>query len=129
LQVTIDGRKLELPGALSPPIRIHAVNVFPPEVPRRLVAVAAPSQNGAPPSIDLSWLPDAETNVAGYIVYRRQDGGSWQRISPAQPVVGPAFRDTHVEPGHTYEYAVSAVGRDGLESVRSATTQETVPKP
>ncbi len=129
LQVTIDGRKLELPGALSPPIRIHVVNVFPPAVPRRLVAVAVPSQNGAPPSIDLSWLPDAETNVTGYIVYRRQDGGSWQHISPAQPVVGPAFRDAHVEPGHTYEYAVSAVGRDGLESARSATAQETVPKP
>ena len=129
IQVMIDGKELELPGALSPPIRIHAVNVFAPEVPRGLVAVATPSPNGAPPSIDLSWIPDTETDVAGYVVYRREDGESWQRISPAQPVVGPAFHDAHVEPGHTYEYAVSAVGRDGLESTRSAAAQETVPNP
>lgn len=129
LQVTLDGKKVELPGALSPPVRIHAVNVFPPAIPRGLVAVATPSQNGALPSIDLSWMPDSEADVAGYVVYRREENGGWERISPAQPVVGPAFRDAHVEPGHAYEYAVSAVGRDGLESERSATARESIPNP
>ena len=129
MQVTVDGQKQELAGALSPPVSIHAVNVFPPSVPKGLVAVATPAQNGAPASIDLSWLPDTEASVAGYVVYRREKGESWQRISPAQPVVGPAFHDAHVEPGHTYEYAVSAVGRDGLESARSAPAEERVPNP
>ena len=124
----IDGRALELPGALSPAVRIHAVNAFPPAVPSGLVAVATPAHGGIPPSIDLSWQPDAAIGVAGYIVYRRRDAGQqWQRISPAQPVIGPAFHDANVAPGQAYSYAISAVGSDGLESARSAEAQETVP--
>jgi hypothetical protein len=124
----IDGHVLELPSALSLPARIHAVNAFPPAVPAGLVAVATPANEGAPPAIDLSWEPDAGMGIAGYIVYRREDDQQqWQRVSPAQPVIGPAFHDARVAPGQTYHYAVSAVGDDGLESVRCAEAQETVP--
>jgi len=127
VRVTIADQTLELAGALSPPLRIHAVNVFPPAVPGGLVAVANSAANGEPESIDLSWQPDTEADLAGYIVYRREGGEPWQRISPAELVVGPAFQDAHVEPGHTYEYAVSAVDQDGLESARSAAVKEPVP--
>lgn len=124
----IDGRALELPGALSPAVRIHAVNAFPPAVPSGLVAVATPAHGGIPPSIDLSWQPDTAIGVAGYIVYRRHDADQqWQRISPAQPVIGPAFHDANVVPGQAYSYAISAVGSGGLESKRSAEAHETVP--
>jgi len=123
----VAGRTLELAGALSPPLRIHAVNVYPPAVPDGLVAVATPAANGEPASIDLSWQPDTEADLAGYLVYRREGGEPWQRISPAEPVVGPAFHDAHVEPGHSYQYAVSAVGQDELESARSAVAEESVP--
>jgi hypothetical protein len=127
---TVDGHALQLSSALSPPVRIHAVNAFPPGVPTGLVAVATPAHNGIPPSIDLSWQPDVESGIAGYVVYRRQnDHEPWQRISPAQPVFGPAFEDHHVLQGEKYHYAVSAVGTDGLESARSAEAQETVPGP
>ena len=44
-------------------------------------------------------------------------------------MVAPAFHDTHVLPGHTYIYAVSAVDQGGHESGRSADAQETVPNP
>ena len=124
----IDGHVLDLPSALSLPARIHAVNAFPPTVPVGLVAVATPAHDGMPSSIDLSWEPEAGIGVAGYIVYRREDDQQqWQRISPAQPIIGPAFHDAHVAEGQTYHYAVSAVGADGLESARCAETQETVP--
>lgn len=124
----IDGHTLELASSFSLPVRIHAVNAFPPAVPGGLVAVATPAHDGMPPSIDLSWQPDSGMGVAGYIVYRRENiQQQWQRISPAQPVIGPAFHDAHVVPGQTYHYAVSAVGVDGLESERSAEAQETVP--
>lgn len=43
-------------------------------------------------------------------------------------VVEPAFHDPQVQPGHRYEYAVSAVGKNGRESERSAAAQETVPQ-
>ncbi|HEV2326359.1 MAG TPA: fibronectin type III domain-containing protein [Terracidiphilus sp.] len=124
----IDGHALELPSALSLPVRIHATIAFPPAAPTGLVAVATPAHDGVPPSVDLSWQPDTEAGLAGYVVYRREDGQQqWQRISPAQPVTGPAFHDAHVEQGETYHYAVSAVGAGGLESARSGEAQETVP--
>jgi hypothetical protein len=128
-RVSVDGKTLELAGELSQPIYVDAKDVFPPEVPVGLAAVAAAGENGAGPAIDLSWQPDAETDLAGYVVYRRESGGEWQRISPATPGIEPAFHDVQVQPGRRYEYAVSAVGKDGRESNRSTETQETVPQP
>lgn len=127
--VDVDGKKLDLEGELSQPVRVEVKDVFPPEVPTDLAAVAAVGENGAGPGIDLSWQPDSEADLAGYIVYRREDAGGWQRISPQQPVVGPAYHDGHVEAGHTYLYTVSAVDQGGHESARSAEAQETVPNP
>ena len=129
IPVEADGQKLELNGDLSQPVRVQVKDVFPPEMPKGLAAVASVGENGAGPAIDLSWQPDSEADLAGYIVYRREEDGAWQRISPPQPVVGPAFHDAQVQPGHSYHYAVSAVDQGGHESARSAEAQETVPNP
>jgi hypothetical protein len=128
-RVSVDGETLELAGELSPPIQIVAADVFPPAVPAGLVAVVTRSENGSETAIDLSWEPDAESDVAGYIVYRREGDAVWERISLAEPVVGPAFHDVHVRAGHSYSYTVSAIDQGGHESARSAETQETVPTP
>lgn len=133
-RVTVGGSTLELASPLSPPLRIDAVNVFPPSAPKGLAAVATAAENGSRPAIDLSWLPGAEPNLAGYIVYRRDVGASsaasaWQRISPAQPVVGPGYHDSSVQPGHSYAYCVTAIDQDGRESARSAEASDTVPGP
>jgi fibronectin type 3 domain-containing protein len=117
-----------LAGPLSPPLRIDATNVFPPSAPRGLAAVATAGENSSGPAIDLSWLPGAESDLAGYIIYRRDSAdATWQRISPAQPVVGPGYHDLNVRPGHTYSYAVTAIDQDGHESTRSAEASDTVP--
>jgi hypothetical protein len=129
VQVTVDSLKLELAGPLSAPVPIDAENLFPPEVPRGLAAVATAGENGGPSAIDLSWQPDTEADLAGYIVYRREANGAWQRISPAQPVAGPGYHDPQVQPGHTYSYAVSAIDQEGHESARSVEALETVPEP
>ena len=126
-RVALNGRTLELDGPLSAPVRVDVQDIFPPAVPTGLAAVANAPADGAPASIDLSWLPGAEPDLAGYAVYRREGSGPWQRISSAQPVAGPAFHDAHVEPGRTYTYAVSAISLSGHESARSAPAQETVP--
>jgi hypothetical protein len=131
-RVTAGSQTLELAGELSAPVRVEAVDIFPPAVPTGVAAVATAGENGAEPAIDLSWQPVTETDLAGYQVYRREAGGAngiWQRISPAQPFVAPAFHDNQVQPGHTYSYAVSAIDRGGHESARSAETEETVPTP
>jgi hypothetical protein len=129
-RVTVNGETLELAGPLSSPVRIAAVNVFPPAVPRGLAAVATAGAAGAGPAIDLNWQPDTEADLAGYIVYRREVGTAergWQRISPAEPVTAPGYHDDNVQPGHTYLYAVSALDEQGHESARSAEAEETVP--
>lgn len=132
-RITVDGKTLELAGELSAPVRVEARDVFPPEIPSGLAAVATAGESGAGPAapyaIDLSWQPVTDLDLAGYIVYRSESEGTWQRISPAGPLVSPAFHDMQVQPGHTYRYAVSAVDQNGHESARSAETEETVPKP
>ena len=131
-RVTVGGSTLELAGPLSLPLRIDAVNVFPPSAPKGLAAVASAGENGSGPAIDLSWLPGAEPNLSGYSVYRRDSAATdsnWQRISPAQPVVGPGYHDPNVQPGHTYAYSVTAIDQDGRESARSVEASDTVPGP
>ncbi len=127
-RVEMDGKTLELAGGLSAAVRIEALDVFPPAVPAGLAAVANPPANGEPASIDLSWQPNTEPDLAGYYVYRREAETPWERISGSQPVPGPAFHDPSVQPGHTYTYGVSAVDQKGHESGRSASAEETVPQ-
>ena len=131
-RVTVDGGTQELAGPLSAPVRIAAVNVFPPAVPRGLAAVATTGEAGEGPAIDLNWQPNTEADLAGYVIYRREAGStenSWQRISPAEPIAAPGYHDATVQSGHTYLYAVSAVDEQGHESARSAEAEETVPAP
>jgi hypothetical protein len=128
-RVTLEGKTLELAGEFSAPIRVEAKDIFPPETPTNLAAVATTGENGAAPAIDLSWQPVTDADLAGYAVYRRVGEATWQRISPPDPLAPPAFHDTQVQPGYTYRYAVSAISQGGHESARSAETVETVPNP
>ncbi|MGA2634773.1 MAG: hypothetical protein ABSF16_11095 [Terracidiphilus sp.] len=128
-RIAVEGQTLELAGELSAPIRVDALDIFPPDVPTGLAAVATAGDTGTEASIDLSWQPVTDSDLAGYTIYRSESGGAWRRISPAEPVVPPAYHDAQVQPGHTYSYAVSAIDQLGHESARSAETEETVPQP
>jgi hypothetical protein len=127
-EVVVDGKTLELASELSPPVRVEALDVSPPAIPTGLAAVANPPANGEPASIDLSWQPNSEPDLAGYFVYRREAETPWQRISGEKPAPAPAYHDGNVLPGHTYIYGVSAVDQKGHESGRSADAEETVPQ-
>ncbi len=132
-RLDVEGKSFELAGEISPPIQVAVIDSFPPAVPGGLAAVAVLEEK----SIDLSWQPDSEADLAGYIVYRIQVGfaengngeADWIRISGPTPLIGPAYRDTSVEPGHAYRYAVSAIDQTGHESKRSAEAQESIPTP
>ena len=126
LQVEVDQHALEIAGATSPAVTIDAKDVFPPAVPRGLAAVVDAEAH----AIDLSWLPDAASDLAGYIVYRRDvtAGGSAERISGPKPVVPSSLTDATVVAGHRYAYAVSAIDRDGNESARSDEVEEELPQ-
>jgi hypothetical protein len=123
------GQTLELAGELSTPVRVEALDVFPPAVPTDLAAVSTTAPGAAEVAIELNWQPVADPDLAGYAVYRNEGDTGWQRISSPQPLVAPAFRDTQVQPGHTYRYAVTSIDQGGHESARSAETQETATSP
>lgn len=119
------GRSVEIQGLPSEAVPVATTDKFPPAVPQGLVAVA----DGAAGAIDLSWTPDSDSDLAAYRVYRRDVQGS----APAQRVasvgVETSFRDTAVQPEHTYAYSVSAVDQSGNESNRSPEVEETLPRP
>ena len=127
-RIESDGQMRELAGELSSPVRVDVRDIFPPAAPAGHAAVATSPTGGAPAFIDLSWQPDAESDVAGYFVYRREQQTPWQRISGDKPLVGPAFHDPDVQPGHTYIYSVIAVDTRGNQSPRSADASDTVPQ-
>lgn len=129
VRITVDGQTLELAGELTPPVTLDAKDIFPPATPTGLAAVATAASADAPgleTAIDLSWQPVSDATVAGYLVYRRETSGDWQRLTTAA-VIAPAYHDTQVRPGHSYLYAVSAIGQNGHESARSAAAQESIP--
>lgn len=124
-KLTLEDKSIEVTSAPSAAITINARNVFPPAIPVGLQAIADPEAR----AIDLSWQPNTEADLAGYTVYRREAGttAAPDRISPpAQPA--PSFRDPNVQPGHTYEYSVSAIDHDGNESARSPEVEESLPQ-
>ena len=124
--VNAPGRPEEqLQGDDSPEYRFFAHDVFPPAPPGGLQAVF--SGPGQKPFIDLTWAPNTESDLAGYNVYRHEQGAVPVRINQ-ELVKTPSFRDANVEAGHRYYYSVSAVDLRGNESHRSAETSEEVPR-
>ncbi len=118
------GSPLEVEGEDSPVITVQAVDVFPPAQPTGVQAVF--SSVGQKPFIDLTWIPNSETDLAGYDVYRHEEGTQPVKLT-AQPVQAPSFRDNNVRAGAKYFYYVVAVDARGNQSPPSEEASETVP--
>ena len=122
--ITQPGRPaVEVEGDDSVPAHLVTHDVFPPAVPGGLQAVY--SSVGQKPFIDLTWAPDTESDLAGYIVYRRTGSAPFTKVS--EVLKSPAWRDPDVHPGQQYFYAVSAIDVRGNQSAQSAPASETVP--
>lgn len=115
----------QVEGDDSPEVKLVAHDVFPPATPSGLQAVF--SGPGQKPFIDLIWAPDTDADLAGYSIYRSEEGGEPRKIN-ADPAKSPAFRDNDVVPGHAYTYFVSAVDVRGNESSHSEPAEEKVPE-
>jgi len=115
----------QVEGDNSESVHLVVHDVFPPAVPTGLQAVF--SSVGQKPFIDLTWTPNSEADLAGYLVYRSTAETDFTLVSPAQ-LKAPAWRDNDVQPGKTYVYAVSAVDVRGNQSARSAPAQEAAPQ-
>jgi chitodextrinase len=104
-------------GDESSPSQLASVTTpdfTPPTIPEDLIATAVGTER-----IDLTWSPssDPESGIAGYVVFR--DGGEISRTTTT------SFQDGGLTPGTTYEYGVSAVNGDGLESDLSTAVSAT----
>jgi hypothetical protein len=125
VRVELDHHALEIAGLPSQPVTLDAIDVFPPAVPAGLAVVVDDQAH----ALDLSWNPDVEADLAGYVVYRREvtGGTTAERISGKALIVPPSFEDKDVAAGHRYAYSVSAVDEDGNESGRSPEVEEGLP--
>jgi hypothetical protein len=117
-------KPVEVSGEPSPELQVVAKDVFPPATPAGLQAVA--SGVGQSPFVDLTWAPNTESDLAGYNVYRHEAGQPAVKIN-TELVKAPAYRDSNVQRGHKYFYAVTAVDLRGNESPRSDEASESVP--
>jgi hypothetical protein len=126
--VLLSGHSLEMRSSISAPVILHVKDTFPPQTPTGLAAVPG-GITPADASIDLSWEPDTDADLAGYIVYRQPVTPAGAITGPATrlnatPIVGPAYRDQTAVPGQRYAYRVTAVDTVGNESAPSADVQE-----
>lgn len=108
---------------LSTPIKVVALDRFPPAPPAGLRAIAV---TGA---VELAWSPGAEADLAGYNIYREMVADDAPAAAArvklnASPLDIPLFRDASVDPATQYRYQVTAVDRDGNEG--TASNEETV---
>jgi hypothetical protein len=127
----LNGHTLQIRSTISAPTTLTLRDTFPPATPTGLVGI--PNQqpatnNQQPASIDLSWEPNTEPDLAGYYVYRRTTSNSATRLTPT-PLPGPAYRDTTAIPGQHYIYTVTAIDTSGNESPPTPALEQTLPQP
>ena len=65
----------------------------------------------APGVMNLSWQPNAEADLAGYIVLRGDAPGDTLQALTPEPISVTRFEDTTARAGSRYVYVVVAVDR------------------
>ncbi|MHB1022709.1 MAG: fibronectin type III domain-containing protein [Acidobacteriaceae bacterium] len=129
--ITVGNQQVELRSPASNVVMLAVRDTFPPAIPAGLDVVLVPPAAGSSSySVDMSWTPNTEPDLAGYIVYRRDETSNAAAVplnSKSALAVAPTFHDTGIQPGHRYAYTVSAVDQAGNESQPSAPTELSVP--
>ncbi|HUY12028.1 MAG TPA: hypothetical protein VMX16_00140 [Terriglobia bacterium] len=88
-------------------------DIFPPHAPQTLTAIYTGK------AVELVWTPNLESDLAGYNIYRREDGQPPQKLNPSlQPTA--IYRDFSAVAGHRYLYWATAVDQSKNESDPSA---------
>ncbi len=87
----------------SAPLAVPTPDIFPPGRPRNLDAVV---EGGV---VTLMWEAPDDKDVAGYRIYRKEEGAGASVLVQAELVPGLSLRDNQIRPGRKYEYSVTAV--------------------
>ena len=114
-------------SADSAPANITPKQTFPPAAPVNLELAVIPATAQTAAYVELSWEISAETDLAGYSVYRSEaEGSAGERVS-TDLLPSPTFRDMSVAPGKRYYYRATAVDRFGNESAKSSAAEADIP--
>jgi hypothetical protein len=97
----VSGIAIESPAAAS--VCVTPLDTFPPAAPKQLVSVSDDK------GVNLIWEANTERDLAGYLVLRGEAPGDMMAPLMSEPIRETSFRDTTVQPGHAYVYAVVAV--------------------
>ncbi len=91
---------------------------FAPPLPQNLVALAERA------AIRLRWQPSTAEDVAGYVIYRREPGRDFHRLT-GEPVTGAEYFDRGLSSGLTYAYRLQVIDLEGNESELSEPVETT----
>ena len=108
---------LPLRSAASETACVLLADIFPPDAPTGLVAVAGAG------AVSLTWNANAEADLAGYVVLRGRDPEAELEALTPEPIAVTNYRDTDVEAGIGYVYAVQALDRADPPNVSAASEQ------
>src|SRR3954465_11710293 len=112
VETQANGKRLySVPGESAEGVEVATHDVFPPAVPTGLQAVYSAGEQR---TIDLTWAPNTDADLAGYNVYRLAADGTFAKINN-ELAKTPTYRDAVNAPGE-FVYAVSAVDLRGNES-------------
>jgi hypothetical protein len=125
--IPTEGSAVESSDSL--PATITPRDVFPPAVPQGSVAAVIVGSPTNATEVELSWSINTESDLAGYRVYRSEQQDTAGKLVTTDLLLSPVYRDTSVQPGHTYWYSVTAVDRYGNESAHSAPVAVEVAQP
>jgi hypothetical protein len=87
----------------SPPVCVTPSDDFPPAAP---VGVSATAEAGM---ITITWEPNTEADLAGYVVLRGEAGDATLTPLSGSVIAEPRYVDRDVRPGVRYVYAVQAI--------------------
>jgi hypothetical protein len=105
-------------GALSTEASATPLDRTPPSVPVGLTALVGDGE------VTLQWSANAESDLAGYRLYRSATFGGPYGLPIDAPIANRSL-DSGLTNFMTYYYAVSAVDQDGNESARSSDVSAT----
>lgn len=106
-------------GKRTGPQSVTIEDRFPPAAPTGLNAVAGSG------TVELSWNPNPEPDVLGYIVHRAAAGAPFAVVAPN--LDAPAYTDKDIQRGASYRYKVAAFDLRKNQSETSQEVEITVP--
>jgi predicted phage tail protein len=122
--VSLGGDAEPVESSDSEAVEIEPRDVFAPAPPASITIAAAPGV------ISIFFPANAEPDVAGYLVFRSEDGSAdpalWTKVT-AEPLKTTTFQDSGVVSGKRYYYYLKAVDRYGNVSAASEIVSETAP--